>query len=126
MEGALWKRSAMTDSFDVVNQTDGDKARHGRMQRRALIAEEIRRYLTRFGPSVPKAELIAYLDAELELHPKTLQPHLDALSHPHSPRAPFLQYTVDGVAYYTFKDAALLAEDAPSAAPQQGREGDLA
>ena len=116
----------MADPFDVVNQTDGDKARHGRMQRRALISEEIRRYLTRYGPSVTKAELIAHLDAELELHPKTLQPQLDALSAPHSPRAPYLQYTVDGVACYTFKDAALLAEDAPSAAPQQGRGGDHA
>ena len=116
----------MTDSFDVVSQTDGDRARHGRMQRRALIAEEIRRYLTRFGPQVPKAELIAYLDAELELHPKTLQPHLDALSHPHSPRAPFLQHTADGATYYTFKDLALLVENGLNAPPQQERGGDHA
>ena len=113
----------MADSFDVVNQTDGDKARHARMQRRVLIKDEIWRYLTRFGPQVPKAELIAHLDAELQEHPKTLQPHLDALAAQHSPRAPYLQYTVDGVAYYTFKDAALLAEDAPIAAPERKKRG---
>ena len=93
------------------------------MQRRALIAEETWRYIRQYRPQVPKTELIAFLDSILELHPKTLQPQLDALTALHSPRAPFLQHVVDGVVYIVPKDPALLAEDAPTDAPKRRKGG---